>query len=150
MSTSFKPWGRPQLDLQLEDVFHFAVSSWSSFFVKALFLHQMEKWGPVCVQFPCSLYKPAEVIPLKHQRVHTSLRLLHLLLSQRHLYIPHLLRVSSLKFHKLAFCKHSLILKLIEWVVCLKIFRNALMKWWHFSTPPTTMFKCDSRPWRIS
>ena len=117
---------------------------------KALFLPQMEKCWPICVQFPCSLYKPVEVIPLKHQRVHTYLRLLHLLLSQRHLYIPHLLRVSSLKFHKLAFRKHSLILKLIEWVVCLKIFRNTLMKWWHFSTPPTTMFKCDSRPWRIS
>ena len=101
-------------------------------------------------QRPCTLFKLAEVTPLKHQRVHTSLRLFHLLLSQRHLYIPHLLRVSSLKFNKLAFRKYSLILKLIEWVVCLKAFRNALRNWWHFSTPPTTMFKCDSRPWRIS
>ena len=76
---------------------------------------------------PISMF--TKVIPLKHQRVHTSLLLLCLLLSQRHMYVPHPLRMSSLNYNKLALRKYSLILKLIGWVVCLKVFRSTLREW---------------------
>ena len=150
MPLSSRPLGRPRLDQQHLHVFRFVVSSWRSYFLKVSIPHQMEKWWTFLIQYPWQLSKLARVTPLKHQRVNTYLLLQHLLMGQIHLCISRLSLLSPMSYSRLAISQNSLVLKLIGWVLCLKIFICSLPELKDLSTPPTIKFNCTSRPWRIS
>ena len=59
-----------------------------------------------------------------------------------HMCIPRLFLLSPLSYSRLAISQYSLVLKLIGWVLCLKIFIHTLPKLKDLSTPPTIKFNC--------